>query len=139
MLQLSVSSAEPGQYGYCGELSTNKTAEQTLNFTTNWGFCLDSAACARRTNGFSQRGRLQEIYLDILSVKQCREFTTNINPVRELCAAKKISPHIRVYQAQDKPGRESRRRHLARLISSVNRLGSSAMKPIVHKYFVTKE
>ena len=93
--------AEPGQYGYCGQQSTNKTAEQTLNFTTNWGFCLRSAACTRRSNGFVKRQRLQSIYLDILTVKQCGQFTADINPVRELCAGKKISPLFRIYLAKD--------------------------------------
>ena len=93
--------AEPGQYGYCGGESINRTAEQTLNFTTNWGFCLRSAACAKRSNGFVKRKRLNSIYLDILTVKQCGQFTENINPVRELCAGKKISPLFRIYLAQD--------------------------------------
>ena len=39
--------AVPGEFGYCGQLSINKTAEETLNTTSNWGFCLQSAACTR--------------------------------------------------------------------------------------------
>ena len=39
--------AEAGEYGYCGEHSLNRTVEQTLNFTSNWGFCLRSSACTR--------------------------------------------------------------------------------------------
>ena len=93
--------AEPGQYGYCGPASSNLTAEQTLNFTSNWGFCLRSAACSRRSNGFVKKQRLQSIYLDILTVEQCGKFTTDINPVRELCAGKKINPLFRIYLAQD--------------------------------------
>ena len=98
--------AEPGQYGYCGSASSNKTTEQTLNFTTNWGFCLRSAACTRRSNGFVKRQRLQSIYLDILTVEQCGHFTSDINPVRELCAGKKISPLFRLYLAQDESFQE---------------------------------
>ena len=107
--------AEPGEYGYCGQESQNKTTEQTLNRTSNWGFCLQSAACTRSgtstaqsnlslrmSNGFKPgRMRLQEIYLDILTAEQCKQFTTEINTVRELCAGKKIYPHIRVYLARE--------------------------------------
>ena len=48
-----------------------------------------------------KRQRLQSIYLDILTVEQCAQFTSDINPVRELCAGKKIKPLFQIYLGQD--------------------------------------
>ena len=61
------------------------------------------------SNGFNPKTvRLQEIYLNILTGEQCKQFTTEINTERELCAGKKIYPHMRIFLArEDQAGGES--------------------------------
>ena len=52
----------------------------------------------RLSRGFSSNKKgLQHIYLDILSPGQCKVFAKDINPGRELCAAKKILPSLKVF------------------------------------------
>ena len=52
----------------------------------------------RLGGGFSRQKGLQHIYLDILSPSQCKIFAKDINPTRELCAAKKITPSLKVFK-----------------------------------------
>ena len=43
-------------------------------------------------------GTLQHIFLDILNSKECKKFAPGINPRRELCAARKIVPSLKVFK-----------------------------------------
>ena len=52
----------------------------------------------RLGGGFSSQKGLQHIYLDILSPSQCKVFAKDINPTRELCAARKITPSLKVFK-----------------------------------------
>ena len=96
--------AVPGEPGYCGPNSINKTAEQLLPLNaTNWGFCLDSSACMK----LSHPGKyirpakdLNFIYLKILENKHCKFFgnLSNVNTKKEICAGKVVQPSLGVFK-----------------------------------------
>ena len=83
-------------------MCTRKTWSQILNQVTlcchvvEWYFRLRSGRRYR-----SKNTKLQHIFLDILSPEECKVFAKGINPARELCAAKKIKPSLKVFNITD--------------------------------------